>query len=136
MPCLFCSIADGSIPSHTVYETESVQAFLDITPTTPGHVLVIPKGHAENLFDAPMELMRPVFEVVHRLVPVVRAAAEAEGVNIVMNNGKAAGQVIFHPHIHLIPRHEGDGLEGWHGVARSEGDLVEDATKIRALLAG
>jgi histidine triad (HIT) family protein len=135
MTCLFCRIAAGELPSYTVYETPQVRAFLDISPTVPGHVLVIPKGHAEQMLDASWELMSPVFEAAHMLAPAVRAAAKADGLNVVINNGKAAGQVIFHPHVHLIPRHEGDGLEGWHGTPRETADLAQDARRILEALA-
>lgn len=111
--CLFCQIRDGSIPSEKVYEDKNTYAFLDIKPVHPGHTLVIPKTHAEDVFATSADDWRFVMETVHHLAPVVKEAAGANGVNIIMNNKRAAGQLVDHAHVHLVPRFLDDGLKGF-----------------------
>jgi histidine triad (HIT) family protein len=107
--CIFCSIVDGEIPSHTVYESETVIAFLDANPLARGHTLVIPKAHHERLNDLPAALAGDVFDAVHRLTDRVEAAVDAEASTIGVNNGSVAGQEVPHVHVHVVPRFEGDG---------------------------
>ncbi|MFZ2593912.1 MAG: HIT family protein [Minisyncoccia bacterium] len=108
--CVFCKIADKSIPSHIVYEDENVLAFLDVKPIHSGHTLVIPKEHSRNIFDISKENWQHTAEVVRSLAVSVKEAVGADGINLIMNNEGAAGQEVFHPHIHIIPRFEGDGI--------------------------
>ncbi len=125
--CLFCKIASGEIPSQKVYEDNATFAFLDIKPVNPGHTLVIPKKHTRNIFDIEKEDWAAVLETGRRVAKAVKEATGAEGLNVHVNNEPVAGQVIFHAHIHLIPRHEGDGRELWHGheVANEELDKLQ-----------
>ena len=100
--CIFCKIINKEIPGHVVYEDEFVLAFLDISQSTKGHTLVIPKKHAQDVFSMTAEDMSHVFSIVPKL---------ANGLNVVNNNGVAAGQTVFHYHVHLIPRYdETDGF--------------------------
>ncbi len=128
--CIFCKIVSGEIPSHKVYEDEHVFACLDHTPVSRGHTLVMPKKHVKNIFDAGVDTWGATMEAVRALAPKVRNAVDADGINIHINNESAAGQVVMHSHIHIIPRFENDGLELWHGKEMSVEELEKIAEKI------
>lgn len=102
--CLFCKIVSGEIPSSKVYEDDQVLAFLDITQVTKGHTLVIPKNHCRNILDMPAETAQAVFGVIPQLSQRLVKATGAQGINLVNNSEEAAGQTVFHAHIHLLPR--------------------------------
>ena len=107
--CVFCQIIEGEIPSHRVYEDENVYAFLDVNPTAKGHTLVVPKKHVETIHEASgMEYM---WEPLVKVADAVEQAFDAEGVNIVQNNGEAAGQEVMHMHFHVTPRYTGDEIK-------------------------
>ncbi|WNS76772.1 HIT family protein [Bacillus sp. DTU_2020_1000418_1_SI_GHA_SEK_038] len=109
--CIFCKIVNGEIPSAKVFENEHVLAFLDISQVTKGHTLVIPKIHNENIFDMNAETARTLFEAVPQIANAIKEDCEPLGMNILQNNGKDAGQEVFHFHMHLIPRYgKGDGF--------------------------
>ncbi|MEH7884548.1 HIT family protein [Bacillus sp. JJ1609] len=109
--CIFCKIINGEIPSAKVYEDENVLAFLDISQVTKGHTLVIPKVHKENVFDLTDEIAANVFSAVPKVANAIKAAYDPIGLNVLQNNGEAAGQSVFHFHMHLIPRYgKGDGF--------------------------
>jgi len=108
--CIFCKIVNGEIPSHKVYEDDYVYAFLDITPATKGHTLVIPKKHCEDVFSLDEQLAGKIFESIPKIANAINNVFNPIGLNIVNNNQKPY-QVVFHYHIHLIPRYEGDGFE-------------------------
>jgi histidine triad (HIT) family protein len=134
--CIFCSIVAGDVPSRTVYEDEDVLAFLDVTPLSPGHTLVIPTAHHETIADLPAALRSALGERLLALTPAVEAAVDADASTVAFNNGEAAGQEVPHVHGHVIPRFEGDGGTAVHGVAGSTPDLDDDeldeiATAIR-----
>lgn len=114
--CLFCKIIDGQIPSLKVYEDEHVFAFMDIMPLTKGHTLLIPKAHCKDLFEMPEEVARNLYAAAPKVANAIKAAFNPVGMNTVNNNGEAAGQTVFHYHLHLIPRYdEKDGLVvGWN----------------------
>ena len=107
--CLFCKIIAGEIPAHKVYEDGLFLAIMDAFPTTRGHVLILPKTHAQDLYDLPAETAAAILPLAQKLAARIKAAFEPNGLNIIQNNGAAAGQAIFHYHMHLIPRWEGDG---------------------------
>lgn len=113
MACIFCEIVQGRIPCAKVYETDTVLAFLDIAPVHPGHVLVIPKAHHPTLADLPADLGSDLFQAMQMVSGAVLRAVNAAGLNVMMNNHRAAGQLVDHAHFHLIPRHENDGLRLW-----------------------
>ena len=121
--CLFCKIIAGEIPSQKVYEDEHTFAFLDIHPINRGHTLVIPKAHHANLYEVPKETFAQVMETVRMLAPKIKQAVGSEGINIGINNEAAAGQLVFHLHVHIIPRFTGDGHEHWHGNPYQDGDI-------------
>lgn len=137
MDCIFCKIAAGELPAHKVYEDRRVLAFLDIQPGTTGHTLVIPKAHAETFFDLEDADRDAVFAAARRIGEALRVETGAEGLNLHQSNGSAAGQVIFHFHLHLLPRWQDDGLRSpWRaGETRSE-ELAELAARLAAGLAG
>ena len=111
--CIFCKIIRGEIPCAKVLETDTVFAFLDIAPVTPGHALVIPKAHYHTVLDIPQDLGPDILAAIQILAPAVMQATDAQGFNLTMNTYEAAGQIVPHAHWHIIPRKTGDGLELW-----------------------
>lgn len=108
--CIFCKIIAGEIPSAKVYEDDGFIAFMDINPIALGHTLVIPKTHCRNVFDTPLDVVAGFYPVVAKVANAVKKAFGADGVNIMQFNEPAAGQEVYHSHIHIIPRYEGDNL--------------------------
>lgn len=106
--CIFCKIANGEIPSATLYEDEDFRVILDLGPATKGHALILPKNHFANLFEIPEDMDAKAFILAKKIAKKMKDVFGCDGVNIVQNNGVAAGQTVFHFHIHLIPRYEGD----------------------------
>ncbi|ETT82065.1 HIT family protein [Viridibacillus sp. FSL R5-0477] len=110
--CLFCKIIDGSIPSMKVYEDEFVYAFMDIGPLSKGHTLLIPKEHVANIFEMSSEVASNLFAVAPKIANAIKDTFNPAGMNLVNNNGEAAGQTVFHFHLHFIPRYdETDGFK-------------------------
>lgn len=112
MNCVFCKISKAEIPAKIVYEDEEMLGFLDIKPINLGHTLIIPKNHYENLLDVPEEIFGKMAQVGKRVSLILKnvLGPKCEGVNLFLANGKAAGQEVFHIHLHIIPRWEGDGF--------------------------
>lgn len=108
MDCLFCRIARKDIPAKIVYSDDDVLAFLDINPANPGHILVVPKRHSGMIMDSDDESLKKLILVVRELSRKVMNELKADGVNVVQNNGKAAGQLVHHTHFHIIPRFPDD----------------------------
>ncbi len=109
--CLFCQIIKGKKPSHKVYEDEDVYAFLDINPKVKGHTLVVPKEHSETFLDLDSSQIDTLFESVQKIAKGITETVNAEGFNLMQNNGRAAGQVVDHVHVHILPRKQDDGLD-------------------------
>ncbi len=120
--CIFCKIAGGEIPSATLYEDEDFRVILDLGPASKGHALVLPKYHAANLYELPDEIAAKVFPLIKRIGGRLARAMGSDGLNVVQNNGEAAGQTVFHFHVHLIPRYQGDQV----GIAWEPGSLSEE----------
>lgn len=116
-----------------MYEDETTLAFLDINPVNPGHTLVIPKKHSYNILDIAPKDWAAVAETARTMAIVLHDALLADGINLGMNNREHAGQVVDHPHVHVMPRHKGDGFALWHGKPYKEGEAAEVAAKIRLL---
>jgi len=108
--CIFCKIVEGSIPAKKVAQSTNFMAFLDIAPNTPGHTLIIPKKHSTNFQDLPEFLGNEFVEFTQRVGAAVMAAMKADGYHLALNNGPAAGQVVFHTHFHIVPRKQGDSV--------------------------
>ena len=111
--CIFCRIVKGELPSTRVYEDSDLLAFLDISPVSIGHTLLIPKAHYPTALDVPEALGGPLHAALARLGKALMAATGATGFNCLQNNFAASGQIVFHSHWHIIPRFEGDGLVHW-----------------------
>jgi histidine triad (HIT) family protein len=109
--CSFCDLIHGAAEVSVCFEDSVSIAFLDIQPVNDGHVLVVPKHHYESLLDVPHDVALHLFEVAMRLAPIIRKMSDADGMNIVVNSGAAAGQDIFHYHVHIIPRCKDDGFD-------------------------
>lgn len=131
---VFAKILRGELPSHTVYEDDATIAIMDIMPRADGHVLVIPKAACRNVFDAPPEALKAVSLTVQRLARAVKAAFSADGVTIQQFNEAAGGQVVFHLHVHVIPRFEGVAMKPHTGAMEKPEVLAAHAETIRAAL--
>ena len=129
--CIFCKIIKGEIPCHKVYEDSEFLAFLDISPVKPGHTLVIPKEHFENFSETSNEVLAKMMAVIDKVSKAIIKAADAKGFNLMLNNGKVAGQIIDHTHFHIIPRYDGDGLQLWPGGKYEEGEAEGLLEKIK-----
>lgn len=122
MDCIFCKIANGEIPSNTVYEDENFRVILDIAPASKGHCLILPKKHAADLFEMDEELIAKAHILSKKIASAVKKATDAQGINIIQNNGAAAGQSVGHYHVHIVPRHSGDGVR-----LNAQGGSISDA---------
>ena len=107
--CIFCKIANGEIPSKTLYEDADFRVILDLGPATKGHALILPKEHSDNLFELPEHTAAAAMKLAKKMATVMTEKLGADGFNLVQNNGEVAGQTVMHFHLHLIPRYEGDG---------------------------
>ena len=107
--CIFCKIANGEIPSKTLYEDEKFRVILDLGPAAKGHALILPKDHFDNLYELSDETGAGVMKLARKMATVMTEKLACDGFNLVQNNGEVAGQTVFHFHMHLIPRYEGDG---------------------------
>lgn len=130
--CIFCKIAKGEIPSATLYEDEEFRVILDLGPANKGHALILPKAHYANIYELPDETVAHAMVLAKKIVTKMKDILKCDGYNIVQNNGEAAGQTVFHFHMHLIPRYEGDqvGL-GWKMGELTEADKEEILNKIK-----
>lgn len=120
--CIFCKIANGVIPSATLYEDENFKVILDLGPASKGHALILPKEHYANIYELPEEVTAQAFTLAKKMAAKMTSVLNCDGFNIVQNNGTAAGQTVFHFHIHLIPRYEGDQVE----LTWTPGTLTEE----------
>ena len=133
--CVFCRIMAKQIPATVVHEDEHTLAFMDIGQVNPGHVLVALKKHAENIFALDEAQAAAVFRAAAKVARAIRGAFEPQGLSVYQANGTAAGQTVFHLHIHLVPRYEGDGMAlAWPVKNPPREKLAEYAEKIRAKL--
>jgi len=133
--CIFCKIVKGEIPSSKIHEDEFTIAFLDISPINKGHTLVIPKKHFVDIHDLPEGEFRHVAATVKMVADAVKKATGCPGINILQANGKTAGQEVFHFHVHVIPRFEGDGSGmRWLKKEFAEGEMRALLEKIKAKL--
>lgn len=106
--CIFCKIANGEIPSRTLYEDGDFRVILDLAPATRGHALILPKEHAANLFELPEETAGKAMILAKKMAARMKEKLNCDGFNVIQNNGEVAGQTVFHFHMHLIPRYEDD----------------------------
>ncbi|MGD8566013.1 MAG: HIT family protein [Candidatus Bathyarchaeota archaeon] len=127
--CTFCKIVRRELPTSQVYEDEKTMAFLDIRPINEGHTLVIPKKHYKNIHEIPDEELEQLFKIVKKIATAVKQSIDADGISIFQNNGSAAGQVVFHIHVHVIPRYHGQRTQ--HREEKSRQELEKIAEKLR-----
>ena len=120
--CIFCKIANGEIPSATLFEDEEFRVILDLGPATKGHALILPKSHAANIYELPDDLAARAMLLAKKMAGKMTEALKCDGFNVVQNNGEAAGQTVFHFHMHLIPRYQGDGA----GITWTPGKLSDE----------
>ena len=129
--CIFCKIANGQIPSKTLYEDEDFRVILDLGPATEGHALILPKEHAANLFELSEELAAKALLVAQKIAVRMKNTLGCDGLNLVQNNGEAAGQTVSHFHIHVIPRYKNDGQNiNWVPSSPSQEELEAVCQKI------
>ncbi len=135
--CVFCRIAKGELPASTVFEDEQTLVIMDIQSVNPGHMLVLAKPHRENIYALDDELAGAVFRTAARMARTVKQVVGCEGVTLFQANEKAGAQTVFHFHIHVLPRWEGDGMELAWPVKNPPNEALEDmAARLRAALAG
>ena len=133
--CIFCRIVARQIPATVVHEDEHTLAFMDLGQVNPGHVLVTLKTHVENIFDLKAEQASVLGVASARVARAIRDAFAPQGLSVYQANGKAAGQTVFHYHLHLVPRHDGDGMAlSWPVKNPPREQLEAHAAKIRASL--
>lgn len=108
--CVFCDIVAGTEPVHRLYERQRTLAFLDTAPVNPGHTLVVPTTHCETLTDMEPDLVADLFRTTQRVANAIESAFDPDGMNVIQSNGIAAGQDVFHAHVHILPRYEDDGI--------------------------
>lgn len=132
--CLFCKIIRKEIPAAVVFENEAVVAFLDIKPVNPGHVLIVPRAHSADYASTEDAIVCEIAVTAKRVGQAIVQSLWAPGFNIGVNNGRAAGQLVDHVHLHVMPRFENDGFDLWHGKPYAEGEMEGVAKKLRAAL--
>lgn len=133
MECIFCKIVEGDIPCLKVFEDDQTLAFMDINPVNPGHVLVIPKFHTPDIFEAPPECLSATMATTQRVARAVRETLDPHGMNIVQANGPGAQQSVFHLHFHVLPRAKDDGATmNWELVPGDMDELGKLAERIKA----
>jgi histidine triad (HIT) family protein len=131
MSSIFSKIVLGEIPSTPVYEDENTLAFMDINPAAKGHTLVICKAEHPSMLDVPPEILAAVAHTTQRVARAIVAALKPDGFNIVQNNGAAAGQVVFHYHVHIVPRWQGDNVSPF---SRGQDSSPEELQRIATLI--
>jgi histidine triad (HIT) family protein len=131
--CIFCKIATGDIPSKTLYQDDKFRIILDIGAANRGHALIIPKEHYSDLWDMPEEFVAESMKLARTMTARIKETLNCDGFNLVQNNGYAAGQTVFHYHLHLIPRYEGDErMVSWKPGTPDDSELEE----IKKLITG
>ena len=130
--CIFCKIAAGEIPSATVYEDDDFRAILDLGPAAKGHTLVIPKSHSDNLLSVEPDTAAKALKVISKTANAIKEALGCDGINVVQNNGEAAGQTVMYLHFHIIPRYKNDSVNiGWQPMKPSNEELAATADLIK-----
>ena len=133
--CIFCKIANGEIPSTTLYEDGDFRVILDLGPASKGHALILPKSHFKDLCEADSEVAAKILPLAGRLGRAMKESLGASGFNVVQNNGTSAGQTVFHLHVHVIPRYDGGpAMVVWTPGKEEAGELARTAEKIAAQL--
>lgn len=133
--CIFCKLAAGQIPSTTLYEDEDFRVIMDIAPAVKGHAIVLPKQHMNDLLSIEENTAKKALFIVSKVANAIKDALDCDGINILQNNGEAAGQSVFHLHFHILPRYKDDHFTiPWKTLSYAEGEAEAIAEKIRAKL--
>lgn len=127
--CIFCKIAQGQIPSTTIYENEEFRVFFDVNPASKGHCLVVPKEHYSNIFEIDRDVAGRLFSLTAAVARSLKQELNCEGMNIVQNNGEIAGQTVFHFHLHLIPRYTGDTVNVTWAPGEADVEVLAELAK-------
>ena len=129
--CIFCKIANGEIPSATVYEDKDFRVIMDISPASEGHMIILPKEHAKNVFELSDEVASKIYVLAKKLAIALKEELDCDGINILQNNEEAAGQTVFHLHMHIIPRYYSDDINiTWTPGETNSDSLAEMAKSI------
>ncbi len=130
--CIFCKLANGQIPTHSIYEDETFKVILDVSPATLGHCLILPKNHFDNIGEVPYEINKDILNLAAKIGNVSKKVFGATGYNILLNTGEDAGQTVFHCHTHVIPRYPNDNVfEAWETQSEHEGGNENVANKFK-----
>lgn len=130
--CIFCKIANGEIPSATVYEDDSFRVILDLNQAIKGHMLILPKEHFANLYELPEETAAAAMRLAKKLAMAAKDTMNIDGLNLLQNNGEAAGQSVMHFHLHVLPRVKGDdSFPAWNEASVSSEELAEIAETLK-----
>ncbi len=130
--CIFCKIVNNEIPSNTFYEDEDFKCFLDAFPSSLGHAIIIPKAHTPNVFEIDKNLYGKLYTIIPQIANKLKNALNCDGINILQNNGEAAGQTVFHLHVHLIPRYNNDSVNiKWQTVKPLDLDIQKLLNALR-----
>jgi len=133
--CIYCKIIKGELPSYTIYEDDNFKAILDIFPSSLGHTLIIPKHHYQGLFDLGEKESKEIIDFSKKIAGLLKEVLGCDGMNILQNNGQAAGQTVFHYHMHLIPRYENDTINmGWKPLEPTQEELKLTLDKIKGAI--
>ena len=128
--CIFCKLANGIIPTTSIYEDEDFNVIMDASPASKGHAIILPKTHAANIYELPDEYCEKLMLVAKKCATAMKESLKPAGINILQNNGEAAGQTVFHLHVHLIPRYDNDNISiGW-----DHKELPDDPKEVAELI--
>lgn len=126
--CIFCKLANGDIPTNTLYEDDCVRVIFDAEPAAEGHVLILPKEHFDNIYELDDDTAGHVFKVAKKIATAMNKTLDMDGLNVVQNNGEAAGQTVFHFHMHIIPRHNDDTVNVSWEKHKVSSERIKDIT--------
>lgn len=133
--CIFCKLANGDIPTNSLYEDDIVKVIFDASPASKGHVLILPKNHFDNIFELDDETAAHVFKIATKISKAYKQTLNFEGLNVIQNNGEAAGQTVFHFHMHIIPRYKNDTVNvNWTPGKASQEDIDAIKDEVSKLL--
>ena len=127
--CIFCKIAKGEIPSATVYEDDDFRVIMDISPASEGHMIILPKEHAANVYELSDATASKIYVLAKKLATALKDALDCDGINILQNNGEAAGQTVSHLHMHIIPRYYSDDISIRWNQGKSDTDSLAELAK-------
>lgn len=133
--CIFCKIISGDIPSTVLYEDDCFKVIMDISPASKGHTIILTKEHFENLYELKDEVAKKLLIIARKIATAMKAELNCDGINLLQNNGKVAGQSVFHIHFHLIPRYKDDNVSiSWTPGEYKDGEAAELAKRISSYI--